>query len=458
MDELRRKWIVALAIVLLATGSAFAQTTGRILGRIVDESGGALPGATITVTSPSLQGASTAVTDSEGNYRFPTLPSGTYTVKVMLSGFKTVEQKAVQVGIDRTVEVNLTMPVASVQETVQVEAASPVVDTSSTSIGINAKADIFNRLPIQRNIYSIARIAPGTTEDTVGTAVFGSTGAENQYIIEGLNATGMERGQRQKQLNFDFVQEIEVKTGGLPAEYGRMTGGILNVVTKSGGNTYEGSFFGFSAGGALQANDKTEAQRPTTTTTVTNIDRQWDGGANLGGYILRDRLWFFGAYNRTFQRNNSVVVRPLAVAGSPGIGTEVPAEINSNLFAGKVTYKVSNSQTLVLSVNGDPSKREGNVFVVAGPPSTWLGKQTTGGTDGVVTYNAVFGSDFLVRGMYGRHNESSKFSGLGKDTPQLLDQTVSPNLRSGGFGGFRNRSSPGTFTSWTSRSSWAATS
>jgi hypothetical protein len=438
MKHLCRTAMVGVAVVLLLAGTAIAQTTGRIVGKIVDSSGAALPGVTVTVTSPSLQGASTAVTDGEGNYRFPTLPPGTYMVKTTLSGFKTMEQPNVQVGLDRTVEVNLTMPVASVEETVRVEAASPVVDTTSTSIGVNAKADLFNRLPVQRDIYSIARVAPGTTEDAVGTAVYGSTGAENQYIIEGLNTTGLERGQKMKQLNFDFVQEIEVKTGGLNAEYGRMTGGILNVITKSGGNKFTGSFFGFNSGGALQNDDSTADDRPTTTTTVTNIDRKWDFGADLGGYLIRDRLWFFGAYNRTFQRNKTEVIRVLSAPGSPAIGSEVPAEINSHLFAGKVTYKLSNSQTLVGSVNGDPTKRTGNVFTVAGPPSTWLGEQKTGGTDGVISYNGVFGSRFLLKAFYGLHNETSKFEGPGKNTAQLLDQTISPNTRTGGFGGFQD--------------------
>ena len=127
--------------------------------------------------------------------------------------------------------------------------------------------------------------------------MLGSTGAENQYIIEGLNTTGIEKGQRTKQLNFDFVDEIELKTGGLPAEYGRMTGGVINVITKSGGNVFSGSVYAFNEGGKLMSNDSTEGDRPQTTTTVQNLDSRGDVGFNVGGYIVRDRLWFFGAYN-----------------------------------------------------------------------------------------------------------------------------------------------------------------
>ena len=131
-------------------------------------------------------------------FRFLGIPSGRYTVKIELAGFKTLEQRDVQVGLDRTVDLVLTMQVAGVAETVNVTSASPTVDTTSTSIGVNANADLFERIPVRRDFYAIARIAPGTTEDAVGPAVLGSTGAENQYIIDGLNTTGIERAEKTK--------------------------------------------------------------------------------------------------------------------------------------------------------------------------------------------------------------------------------------------------------------------
>ena len=264
-----------LSVLLLLAWSMplRAQTTGRIQGQVLDSQGATVPGATVTVTSPALQGAQTQVTDAEGRFRFLALPPGTYSAKVELASFQTVEQANIEVGLDRTVTLPITMQLAGVAATVNVEASSPVIDTQSTTIGINATAETFNRLPVQRDIYSIARLAPGATDDGVGPAVLGSTGAENQYIVEGLNTTGVERAEKGKQLNFDFVEEIEVKTGGLPAEYGRATGGVINVITKSGGNTFRGSLFGFSEGGGLQSNDNTANLRPATTTTVTDIDK-----------------------------------------------------------------------------------------------------------------------------------------------------------------------------------------
>ena len=293
--------LLAAALLLIPAAGAFAQTTGRIVGQVLDAQGAALPGATVTISSPNLQGTQTQVTDSQGNFRFPSVPPGRYRVKVDMPSFKTLEQKDVEVGLDRTVTLPLTMQLSGVTESVTVTGLSPTIDTTSTVTGVNAGEDLFNRIPVRRDFYAVARVAPGTTEDTVGTVVYGSTGAENQYIIDGLNTTGVEAGERGKTLNFDFVQEVEVKTGGLPAEYGRMTGGIVNVITKSGSNLFKGSGFGNGEGGTLQSNDSTRDIRPATTTTVTDTTKRADFGGELGGPFFKDRLWFFGAYNRTLE-------------------------------------------------------------------------------------------------------------------------------------------------------------
>ena len=435
MKKPLRGVLLCVAAFLLSAPAVSAQTTGRINGTVKDPQGAVLPGATVTATSPALQGSQTQVTDQDGVFRFLSLPPGRYTVKVDLAGFRAAEQPDVQVGLDRSVDLQLTLQLQGVTDTVTVTSISPTVDTRSTTIGVNANADLFERLPIRRDIYSIARIAPGTTEDTVGPAVLGSTGAENQYIIEGLNTTGIERGERSKQLNFDFVEEIELKTGGLPAEYGRMTGGVINVITKSGGNTFTGSVFGFNEGGALQADDATESQRPQTTTTVANLDRRWDVGFTLGGYVVRDRLWFFGAYNPTTSRTATRVIRTLPTPGSPALNSEIPTETKRHLASGKLTYRVGASQSLVGAVNADPSERDGALFTIAGPESTWKAVEETGTASPTVRYDATLGSTFNLSAIVGRHAERSEYTGAGKLIPLEFDQTVSPTLRAGGFGG-----------------------
>ena len=266
--------LMAAALVVVPATLANAQTTGRIFGTVVDAQGAAVPGVTVTVSSPALQGTQTQVTDSSGAFRFSALPPGVYSIKAALTGFKTIDQSNVQLRIDSTVTLSFKLEVAAREEVVTVTATPPTIDTTSTVSGIVAGAEFFNRLAGARDFYGVTRLAPGATSDTAGPAFYGSSGAENQYIIEGLNTTGIELGNRGKTLNSDFIQEVEVKTGGLPAEYGRVTGGIVNVVTKSGSNVFKGSVFGFAEGGGLQANDNTRDKRPQTTTTVTNLASQ----------------------------------------------------------------------------------------------------------------------------------------------------------------------------------------
>ncbi len=240
MANSARVWAVALSLLCLTT-PLVAQTTGRIQGTVTDNSGAAIPGVAVSVSSSSLQGVHSTITDNKGEFRFASVPPGSYSVKLELAGFKTVNQSGVVVGIDRTVSLPFKLEVAALSETVSVTGESPVIDTSSSSTGVNATADLFNRLPVQRDIYAIATRGAGHAgrrrRNRRSTA---RRGAENNYIIEGLNTTGIRSATQGKTLNFDFVEEIEVKTGGLPAEYGRMTGGVLNVLTKSGGNNVQG--------------------------------------------------------------------------------------------------------------------------------------------------------------------------------------------------------------------------
>jgi hypothetical protein len=431
--------VLVAALLLVPASGAYAQTTGRIFGQILDDSKAAVPGATVTVTSSALQGSQVQVTDGEGMFRFLSLPPGTYKVRAELPGFKTVEQDNVQVGLDRTVTLALSMGVATVAEVVNVQAASPLVDTTSTVSGVNVNADLFNRLPVRRDFYDVTRLAPGTTQDTVGPVVYGSSGAENQYIIDGLNSTGVELGNKQKVLNFDFVQEVEVKTGGLPAEYGRATGGVVNVITKSGSNVLKGSIFGFAEGGVLQADDDTRDQRPQTETQVVNVSHRGDIGFDVGGFVIRDKLWFYGAYNHVDEGRETVIIRDLNAPGAPAIDTIVPADITRDLYAGKLTWKPGSANTLNLSIFGDPSERDGDIFQIQGPDTTWKGVNKTGATDVILKYNGVFGSNFLIEGTYGRHNEEDLIEGPGRDIANSQDLTVDPNIWTGGYSFFQDQ-------------------
>jgi hypothetical protein len=436
------------AIVLaLSASAALAQTTGRLVGTVVDAQGAVLPGVTVTVTSPQLQGANVQVTDASGQFRFPSLPPGVYTVKADLAGFKPVDQQDVRIGIDQTITLPLKMQLAGVTETVNVLGASPVVDTTSSVGGVSVGQELMEQLAVRRDIYAVTRFAPGVTQDTFGPSFYGSTSAENSYIIEGLNTTGVNTGTEGKTLNADFIQEVQVQTGGLNAEYGRLTGGNLNVITKSGGNVFHTDVFGFGEGGSLQATNTTGVLRPQTTTTTVNTARLGDFGADLGGFIVKDKVWFFGAYDRVARRDEGTIIRPLTAPGAPSLGSVIPADITQNLFAAKLTLKPAQNHTITGTVMGDPTNRDGAVFTtqngqaftIAGPPSTFQGTLDSGGIDSVGRYEGIFGSGTLVSLMGGQHREKQQYGGAGTTTPQSLDQTVNPNARSGGFSGFDNQ-------------------
>ena len=154
---------------------------------------------------------------------------------------------------------------------------------------------------------------------------------------------------------------------------------------------------------------------------------------------MKDRLWFFGAYNRVNENRDTTIIRQLTSPGSPAIGASMPSEITRDLFAAKLTYKVGNGQTLTGTVMGIPSKRDGNIFTIAGPSSTWEGERKTGSTDGVGRYDGVFGSRFFVQGLVARHSEKDNTVGAGRTIPLLIDHTVTPNALSGGFGFFQDQ-------------------
>jgi hypothetical protein len=428
-----------VTVLALAATSVLAQTTGQVIGTVVDAQGGVLPGVTVTASSPQLQGTRTAITDGTGTFRFPTLPPGTYSIKANLAGFQDAGQENVTVSLDRSASLNLKMQVAGVSQTVNVLGTSPVVDTQSSAGGVTIDQSMLTQLPVARNFYSLARIAPGVTTDNVGATMLGSSGAENKYIIDGIDATGIMAGQQKKTLLLDFIDQVNVKTEGANAEYGGATGGVIEAITKSGANAFHGSAFAYGQGGGLIATNTTAALRPTTTTTVSSIDHQYDGGGTLGGFLVKDKLWFFGGYNPLNQQDLATVIRPIGtVPGTPGVGSTVPLKTTRNLYSGKLTYNVAQSQSLVFTVNGDPSKQEGNLFTISGPPSTWQGTLNSGAADFRVGYDGVFGNSWLFKAQAARHHELETYAGAGADTPLLIDATVNPNLRTGGFGGFEN--------------------
>jgi hypothetical protein len=355
--------LVLAAVVAVVALPAAAQTTGAIDGVVSDANDAPLPGASVELRSPSLQGIRTAVTSSAGRFRFPVIPPGTYTVTCALLGFKKVERTGVRVDLDATASVLIRMEISVTQEIV-VTGEMPVVDTTSTTTGINLRQDVVGKMALGRNYASAVEINPGVSLDTAdpqgraGTySIYGATSIENQYLVDGVNTTNVIRGLQSKSLTHEFVEEVQVKAGGYEAEYGRAMGGIINVVTKSGGNEFKGDVFGYFNSKSLTADQERSAATDEDSYAVTAAGLQTpkrniqDFGADLGGFILKDRIWFFGAYNRVHQDVDQVT---LAGTGLPKAGVNQPISFSTDLFSGKLTVRPTDSTTVVGTIFGDP--------------------------------------------------------------------------------------------------------
>ena len=237
---------IIVAALLVLTGVAFAQeTTGTLTGKLVDPQGLAVPGATVTVSGP--QGSKSFVSDADGHFQASFLTPGNYDVRAELQGFKTVDVKGVAVRLGQTTDLSLKMEVGGLTETVQVVSSAAVVDTTSTTTGAVLSSDMFERIPVGRRMTDTLYLAPGVSGTTVGRAnpsMSGASGLDNLYVVDGVNVTNTGYGavgsysiifgSLGTATPFDFVKEVQVKTGGYEAEFGQALGGVVNVVTKSG--------------------------------------------------------------------------------------------------------------------------------------------------------------------------------------------------------------------------------
>ena len=434
-----RAFTIASALLTLSAAFASGQTTGSMEGRAADESGGVLPGVTVEARGPALQGARVATTDASGRYRLSVLPPGLYDVTFTLPGFASESKKGVSVGLGKETTLDaLLHPAASAAIVVSAEA--PVVDTTSTTLGENFSQRSIQTLPTGRNYASIAQVAPGTSSDADSRnttqqtiTVYGSSGAENAFYIDGMNTTGVEYGFQGKTLNYEFVQEVDVKTGGYEAEYGRSTGGIINVITKSGGNEFHGDVFGYFNSDSLQAT----AQPIVSTATIEGYTRE-DYGADVGGYFWKDRIWFFGAYDRVQNTTKNSVFFP-ATPSTPALTVPSESDSTANLASAKVTFSITPSQNLIASYIQDPLGTTGAIndpdHPLYGEPLTYLGNQDLGGSDYSLRYQGIFGADWVATAQAARHQEESTVGPLtaAGDVPQIQDAQLN-FFQTGGFG------------------------
>jgi hypothetical protein len=342
--------------VLACSALASAQgTTGTISGRIVDSQGLAVPGATVTVTGP--QGTRTAVSDSAGRFSVPFLTPGTYSLRAELQGFKTFEQRDITVRLEQTVDLPVTMAVGGLTETVEVTGASPVVDTQTTTAGANLDSAMLARLPVGRSLAETLYVAPGVSSGggtgTSNPSIGGGSGLENQYVVDGVNISSAgfgslgsysrvsALGSLGNGVTFDFIKEVQIKTAGYEAEYGQATGGVVNVVTKSGTNELHGTLFGYARPNQLESKyTQIHTTNGFTNTTGTSLS---DFGAEVGGPVVKNHLYFFGAIDPQWDKKWAIAPDNVDTSGQflfplRSMG-EVVRERRFQSYSAKGTYE-----------------------------------------------------------------------------------------------------------------------
>jgi hypothetical protein len=415
---------VALAAALLAAGVLRGQTTGSIEGRLIDSEGGTLANVLLTATSPQLQGSRAAVSDRLGHFRIPAVPPGEYHVRAERQGFRAAERSAT-VRLDATASVDFVLE-PLVTEEVQVSGKAPAIDFASTTTGTSYTGSVISQLPVGRNYADIVRSNPGVSTDrgdtqgrSLALTVYGATSAENQWIIDGVNTTNVFNGVQGKTINNEFIQEVEVKTGGYQPEYGRALGGVVNVITKSGGNEFHGDGFVYFDSTQTAAERQFRAGDSTIASMRVADGSRVDYGFDLGGFILKDRLWIFGAFNRVQLRAHLSRVKSSTYVSSED---RFPFDGTEDLYSAKLTWNAAPSTTVVGTVFADPSTTSGaagadprqglsDIFVdpiVSPERSTWFSARKQGGTDFGVRMSRLFGSRAIATLQGAYHQQKNK--------------------------------------------------
>lgn len=294
------KWVTFLVfLTAVAVGFSHGQRlTGKIMGTVSDEENGPLPGVTVELASPALMGGIySEVTSAKGTYRFINLPPGMYTLVFSLKGFETVKRLDIKVSVDTTVTQDIVLKVAAIEESMTVVASSPLVDVTKSGLTTTFGKELLEQLPSGRfTFFDVVKQAPGlimNTQEGDRIVAYGSNYESSDYQLDGVDIRNLDVGSPWQWVNPDVFAEVETTGIGAPAEYGQFTGVVINIVTKSGGNAFAGSLSYYGQFPKLVADNN-----PTPGTYSYHRDKFLDASFSLGGPILKDRLWFFGSYER----------------------------------------------------------------------------------------------------------------------------------------------------------------
>jgi hypothetical protein len=377
-----RTFVTALMMAgLVALGAPVAaqQTTGNITGRIVDDQGAAVPGVTVTALNAQTGFTRNDTSDAEGIYRLNAMPVGTYDITAELQGFSRIESKGIVLNVGQTHDINLTLKVASLQETVTVSGETPIIESSSSSVGGVVDIGRIESLPLNgRQFANLAATIPGvglgfhsdpTKSSQFSPQINGGNGRNVNYQIDGGDNNDDTVGGLLQLFPLEAIQEFNFVTQRFKAEYGRSNGGVMNIVTKSGTNDLRGSWFTMFRDKALNA--QTFSQE------IANLEKQdyrrWQFGGSFGGPIARDKAHFFAAIERTQQDTNQAVDTRGLFPGEDGV---YPTPVRENLFTGKVTSNVTPSQYLAVRYGRNTNSQPYGA-TLRNAPSAWSTSENT---------------------------------------------------------------------------------
>jgi hypothetical protein len=312
----------SLFLLLFAASFSFGQIlTGKLEGVVTDDEGVPLPGVTVEATSPAAMGLQSSITSDRGSYRFSNLTPGKYKLVFALQGFQSVEAENIRVSINTTVTLDIMMKVATVEETVDVIAERPVVDVKKSGVSTNFTTENLEDIPAGRASFEdIVKQVPGMLAQDESSPLrwsFAGSGVEgNAFYFDGVDQSSPELGIPWTNPNQDIFEEVEVSGIGAAAEYGLITGSVINIITKSGGNKFSGSLSFYGRNDASTGDNNPDPYNETTGEGSQSFKRwyTYDVSLSLGGPIIKDALWFFGNFNIRRNKTSSWQADPNYVA------------------------------------------------------------------------------------------------------------------------------------------------
>jgi hypothetical protein len=366
--------LIALVFVLSLPLLAQEQTAS-IQGLITDSTGAALPGVTVEASSADRGQRLAVQSDSTGHYRFPSVPPGVYTVTATLSGMQPATAKDVQAQLGTAPKVDLSLKLAAVTASVTVTAEPQLVDVTSSAAQTSVRSETFEKLPRGRDFSSVVVQAPSANQNnkTGGISIDGASGAENRYIMDGVDTTNPQTGVQGKALMTEFVDEVQIKSAGYPAEFGGSTGGVINVVTKTGTNEFKGTLGGeytntsWNGQNALiDPTTRTLTRGPILQLNLTNTGfeqyfpaddstNQVEPSVTLGGPIMKDNLWFYGGYK---PQRQSITRTVTFIPGQGGATLSFPQKFRRDNWVGTLSGQAGSKLLFKASANNSGYETE----------------------------------------------------------------------------------------------------